>query len=145
MLALILPMVIPLYIFADYFVEMIFGRDYLEAAPILRITILYSLIIPFNRQFGTVMDGLKKPKLNFYLLVLTAVINIVLNYFGLFYFGLMGSAYGTLVSYCFVFILNQIILYRTFKINAINCVASIIDWYTMGWNFFSLRVVRAWR
>jgi O-antigen/teichoic acid export membrane protein len=144
MLAIIIPIAIPFYVFAEFFVSLIFGAEYLEAADILRITIVYSIVIPFNRQFGTVMDGLKKPRLNFYLLVITAVINVVLNYFGLMYFGLIGSAYGTLLSFCIIFVLNQIILYRAFKINAFHTVATIFEWYLVGWNlvrqqFYKLR------
>jgi O-antigen/teichoic acid export membrane protein len=145
MLALTLPMALPLYFFSEFFIQLIFGREYIESATILQVTILYSLIIPFNRQFGTVMDGLKKPKLNFYLLVITAVINVVLNYIGLTYYGLIGSAYGTLISYGIVFTLNQIILYKAFKINTFKAITSIFEWYGMGWVFLNQRLVKAWQ
>ena len=145
MLALILPMVLPLYFFSEFFIVITFGKDYLEAADILKVTILSALIIPFNRQFGTVMDGLKKPQINFYFLVVAAVANVILNYFGLIYYGLIGCAYGTLISYCLLFTLNQIILYRNYKINAFASIGSVFDWYRKGWDFFFTRLLRAWR
>jgi lipopolysaccharide exporter len=141
-LAMMLPGIIPLYIFSDFIIETIFGKNYMDAAPILRVTIFFTLIIPFNRQFGTVMDALKRPKINFYLLVMMAVINVILNYFLLKSFGgPIGAAYGTLLSYIIIFILNQIILYRMYGINTYKVFPAIIDWYRTGWLFFRNRGV----
>jgi lipopolysaccharide exporter len=135
-LAMMLPGVIPLYLFSDQIIEMIFGRNYMEAAPILRVTIFFTLIIPFNRQFGTVMDALKKPKVNFYLLVIMAAINVVFNYFFLDYFGgPIGAAYGTLLSYIIIFIVNQVILYRLYGINTYKVFPAVLMWYKTAWHF----------
>jgi lipopolysaccharide exporter len=141
-LALTLPMVLPLYIFAEFAILIIFGREYLEAASILRVTLFYTLIIPFNRQFGTVMDGIKKPKLNFYLLVLVALLNLVFNFYFLQAFGVIGSAFATLLSYSIVFVLNQIILYNMFGINTLHVFTAIFEWYKLGWNLFCRKVLR---
>jgi lipopolysaccharide exporter len=141
-LALTIPMVLPLYIFAELAITIIFGREYLEAASILRITLFYTLIIPFNRQFGTVMDGIKKPKINFYLLVLVAVLNVAFNFYLLQMFGVIGSAFATLLSYAAVFILNQIILYNMFRINTLDVFKGIIEWYKLAWTVFCRKVLR---
>jgi O-antigen/teichoic acid export membrane protein len=139
-LAAMLPMIVPLYIFAEEIIVLIFGPEYIESAMILRVTIFYTLIIPFNRQFGTVMDALKNPKINFYLLVMVATLNIIFNYIFLNMFGLIGSAYGTLLSYCIVFILNQIILYRMYNINTWKVFEGIVDWYRVGWSIISTKL-----
>jgi O-antigen/teichoic acid export membrane protein len=141
-LALMVPMILPIYFLSDLLVETIFGKDYMEAAPILRVTIFYTLIIPFNRQFGTVMDGLKTPKLNFYLLVMAAVLNIIFNYIFLKAYGTIGSAYGTLISYIIVFIINQVILYYKFGVNTFKVFPSIFEWYGAGWDFFWRRITK---
>lgn len=141
-LALTLPIVLPLYIFAEFAIGIIFGPEYIESASILRVTLFYTLIIPFNRQFGTVMDGTKRPKINFYLLVLVAVLNIVFNFVFLYQFGVIGSAFATLLSYTIVFILNQIILYNIFGINTLHVFTGIADWYRMGWNLFRTKVLK---
>jgi lipopolysaccharide exporter len=140
-LACMVPMILPLYIYAEEIITVIFGNDYIDSAPILRVTIFYTLIIPFNRQFGTVMDSLKNPKINFYLLVMVAVLNVIFNYIFLQMFGLIGSAYGTLLSYCIVFVLNQIILYRMYQINTLKVFEGIISWYRVGWNMFRARIL----
>jgi O-antigen/teichoic acid export membrane protein len=141
-LASMIPMVVPLYFFSETVITLVFGAEYLSSAPILRVTIFYCLIIPFNRQFGMLMDGLKHPKINFYLLVLVAVLNVIFNYFFLQWFGIIGSAYGTLLSYIIVFILNQIILYRMYRINTLKVFEGIPDWYKLGWEIFRKRIVK---
>ncbi len=141
-LAAMIPMVIPIFFFAELIVTIIFGPEYLEAANILRVTIFYSLIIPFNRQFGTLMDGLKQAKLNFQQLLFAAILNVILNFFFLSWFGLIGSAYATLLSYIVVFIMNQIILYRKYQINTLKVIEGITDWYRIGWDIFRKRLVK---
>ncbi len=141
-LAIMIPMVVILYVFAPQLITFIFGKDYLDSVPILRVTIFYTMIIPFNRQFGTLMDGLKRPKINFYLLVMVAVLNVVFNFIFLSTFGLIGSAYGTLLSYCIVFVLNQVILYRLYKINTLKVIEGIPEWYKVGWDIFRKRIVK---
>jgi lipopolysaccharide exporter len=141
-LALTIPMVLPFYIFPELAITLIFGPNYADSADILRVTLFYTMIIPFNRQFGTVMDGIKKPKLNFYLLVLVAVLNVIFNLIFLKQFGLIGSAYATLLSYCVVFLLNQIILYRMFGINTFSVFTGIIEWYKVGWDIFRKKVLK---
>lgn len=140
-LAAMLPVTAGLYVFAEEVVTMVFGEPYLDAAPILRVTLFYTLIIPFNRQFGTVMDSLKNPKINFYLLVMAAALNIIFNYFFLMAYGVIGSAYGTLLSYCIVFLFNQVILYRMYGINTWRVVEAIPEWYRLGWETVKKRIV----
>jgi lipopolysaccharide exporter len=141
-LALTLPMVLVLYVFAELAITLIFGNEYVEAASILRVTLFYTLIIPFNRQFGTVMDGTKRPKINFYLLVLVAVLNVAFNFILLYQFGVIGSAFATLISYTTVFVLNQVILYRIFGINTLHVFTEIVEWYKTGWKALRKRVLK---
>lgn len=129
-LAVMIPIVIPLYFFSDWIVLTIFGSAYMEASPILKVTIFYTLIIPFNRQFGTVMDAIKTPKINFYLLLVMMVINVGFNYLLIDYYGVIGAAYGTLFSFLIIFIVNQLILYKRFRINVFLIPKQILLWYS---------------
>lgn len=141
-LATMVPIVVVLYIFAEDVIRLIFGAPYLDAAPILRVTLFYTLIVPFNRQFGTIMDSLRNPKINFYLLVMVAVLNVVFNYIFLQMFGLIGSAYGTLLSYCIVFLLNQVILHRMYGINTWRVLEAVPEWYRVGWDVVKKRIAK---
>jgi lipopolysaccharide exporter len=133
-LAMMIPFMIPLYFFSDFIIRIIFTSSYMEAAPILRVTLFFTLIIPFNRQFGTVMDALKRPKINFYLLVMMGVLNVIFNYFFLKSYGPIGAAYGTLVSYIIIFILNQVILFKIYGIDTWKVFPAIFHWYKTMWN-----------
>ena len=140
-LAMMLPVLIPLYIFSEAVVRLIFTSEYMEAAPILRVTIFFTLLIPFNRQFGTLMDGMKKPAINFYLLIAMGILNIVMNYFFIRAYGAIGAAYGTLLAYSVTFIANQTILYRVYDIGVFQIFPSIIKWYRTGWELFRKNVL----
>lgn len=141
-LAVMLPMVIPMYAFAEFIIVTIFGDPYRAAIPVLQVTVFYTLIIPFNRQFGTIMDALKMPKLNFYLLLAVGVLNIVFNYFFITAWGIVGAAYGTVSAYCLVFVLNQVILYYKFKISLLKIPGAVGEWYVAGWKMFISKVMK---
>jgi len=141
-MAMMLPGIIPLYLLSDVVIRMVFSSAYMDAAPILRVTIFFTLFIPFNRQFGTVMDALKRPRINFYLLVMMGVLNVIFNYFFLRAYGPIGAAYGTLLSYIIIFILNQAILFKLYQINTFKVFPAILDWYKTGWNMVRSKILK---
>ncbi len=126
-LTLILPFLAVIFIFAEYIIVWMATEDFLESVPILRVTILFGLFIPFAVQFGTAMDSMGKPKLNFRLTVTMAGLNLTLNYFCIKTFGVIGAAYGTLLAWFIVFIIGQIILYRTLDVRFYNAFIRIPD------------------
>lgn len=134
-LAVMLPVVLPVYFMADFIIRVIFGAQYMEAVPILQVTIFYTILVPFSRQFGTIMDALHMPKLNFYLSLIMAILNVILNYFLLRSFGVIGAAYGTVISFSVIFLVNQVILYQKFKINTWMVFVELVRWYTVGWSY----------
>jgi len=142
-LAMMLPVVIPLYVFSDFIIKLIFTSAYLEASPILRVTLFFTLLIPFNRQFGTLMDALKRPKINFYLLVMMGVLNVVMNFLFIRAYGTIGAAYGTLLAYVVIFILNQVILFRMFDISTLKVIPAIWDWYRTGFTMVKKRIFKS--
>jgi lipopolysaccharide exporter len=79
--------------------------------------------------------------LNFLQLVFAALLNVALNFVFLGWFGLIGSAYATLLSYLVVFVMNQVILYRKYQINTLKVFEGITEWYKLGWQIFRKKVV----
>lgn len=106
------PVVVFVIVLADPIVEFIAGPGFEETVPILQITMLYGLIIPFNRFLGITLDAIGKAKVNFLFVLRNAVINIISNYFFIRHFGTIGAAYGTLTTYVLVLIMNQIYLHK---------------------------------
>lgn len=127
-----LPVVLFSILFAKTIIFIVAGSEYSESADILRITILFGLFTPFSRQFGTAMDSSGRPHINFYVLVVSVVLNIVANYIGINSLGLIGAAFGTLISYGIVGIISYLLMYKIFKVSFFNVLISMFDFYKLG-------------
>ncbi|MEO0473474.1 MAG: flippase [Bacteroidota bacterium] len=120
LLAMIVPMIILVLIFPTEVLWFVAGDKYLDAAPVLRVTMLFGLFVPFARQFGTMMDAMGHPRVNFMLVMISAVCNLVFNFvfIKVWDMGVMGAAYATLLTFSILFVVNQIILYRKLNVKA---------------------------
>ena len=128
-LAILLPGVLFLYLFADWVIWLIAGTKYVDSIPLLKVTLLYCLLIPYGRQFGTILDSMGRTRLTFLIVVGTAVLNLGLNYFFIDHFGVMGAAYATLCSNIVGFAVAQTILSREIGVSVWNTLI-----YT--WKFY---------
>lgn len=116
LVVMLLPLVIGVIIFSDLIVEIIAGPDYAEAGVILNITMLYGLIIPFNKQLGILLDAVGKAKTNMFFVARNAIINCVLNALMIPVWGIEGAAYATLFTMLIVLLINQVYLKKTFDV-----------------------------
>lgn len=124
-----LPIVIVTFLFADVIIYIVAGPNYAQSAEVLRITILFGLFTPFSRQFGTAMDSSGRPHLNFLVLCISVIINVICNYIGIMKYGMIGAAYGTLMSYLITGIICYVFMVRIFKIRFLNVFVFMIDFY----------------
>jgi lipopolysaccharide exporter len=129
MLALIIPAALIIILFPETIITIIAGKKYLDAVPILRLTILFSLILPFGMQFGTTFDAIGKPKINFYMVLFSTLLNAVLNYFFIGIWGIYGSVYATLITISIGFVITQILMYRELGVNTLMPFWYIKDFY----------------
>jgi lipopolysaccharide exporter len=129
LLAIILPLVLGIIIFADVIIFIIGGEKYANSAPILRMTIFYGVFMAYAVQFGTILDSIGKPKLNFYITTLGAVINLACNYFFIKTYGLYGAVAGSLIAMTIMFIVMQVILRKLLKVNTLNAFTYMIQFY----------------
>jgi lipopolysaccharide exporter len=96
-MALVVPVSLFILIFPKFVILIIAGRQYFEAALILQITIVANLIRPLGYHFGSTLDAIGKPKINFYAGAALMTVSLVCTYIGLKYFGGRGAAYGLIV------------------------------------------------
>lgn len=119
-LALAVPASLCIMMLPRLVLTLVAGKEYQEAAPILQVTIFYGLFLPFIKQFGTIMDSIGQPRINFLVIAFTALFNIgsciTLSHFT----GIMGAAYGSMLSYAVCLVITQTILIRKLKINPAN-------------------------
>lgn len=128
--AFMIPIVLFFILFADPVIYFVAGPGFEQTVPILQITMLYGLMIPFNRFLGITLDAIGKAKTNFLFVLRNALINIVSNYFFISYFGIIGAAYGTLTTYVLITIINQIYLHHFLGIKVRNVFKHLFESYT---------------
>ncbi|MBL7856246.1 MAG: oligosaccharide flippase family protein [Cyclobacteriaceae bacterium] len=127
--AIMFPMIILVILLADPIVRIIVGDGFSETVPILRVTMLYGLIIPFNRFLGIVLDATGNARTNFRFVLRNALINIVSNYIFIHQFGIIGAAYGTLTTYTIALIYNQVYLHKKFGVKISGVFEQVFMFY----------------
>jgi lipopolysaccharide exporter len=128
-LAILVPGLILLYFLSGYVVHFIAGDKFADSIPLLRITLFYSLFVPYGRQFGTILDSIGQTKLNFTIVLFTAILNLTLNYWFISNLGVMGAAYATLISTFIGFIIAQIIIKKKLNVNVLHTLIYAYRFY----------------
>ncbi len=140
MLSVILPFIIFIMCFPKFVIWIIAGEKYYDTIPILRITLSFGLFIPFLVQFGTVIDSIGKPRLNFLFTLLTALISFACAYFFVRYFGIYGAAFSTLLAYAISTGLGLYYLHIKLNINPLNAFKYIPFYYKFGYNLIKSKL-----
>lgn len=117
-----IPALLIILIFPDVILRFLAGSQFIEAAPILRIVAFFGFMLPFLKQFGTVIDGTGNPHINFRMMFFGFVINIgiILAFTNI--WGVTGTAVGMATTYFILFVISQIILYQKFGISIIGVI-----------------------
>ena len=129
-----IPVVIFVLLFPKTILLVIAGEQYVSASGILQVIILYGMFLPFIRQFGNIMDVTGRPKINFTVLLIFAIINIAMNILSIRIWGLPGAAYGTLFSYFLLFLTTYFVLFKTINVSFFNVVKYIFTLYADYFN-----------
>lgn len=139
-LAFMIPCVIGVLLLADWLIFITAGAAYAESANLLRITILFGLFLPYAVQFGTVLDSIGKPQVNFAYtlgsLLLTGLFNVLL----IPQMGVYGAAIGTLTAYAITFAFMQFYLYKTLNVNPLNPFLYMVRFYGRTFNFAKQKI-----
>jgi O-antigen/teichoic acid export membrane protein len=110
-------------------VFIIAGKGYEESAQLLKYTIFYGLLIPFQRKCSITLDAIGKPGLNFLILALGFFISVGFNVYFINHYGIFGAAYAMLLTFFIIFIGTQLWLYRNFKISIFGILAGVFRLY----------------
>jgi lipopolysaccharide exporter len=98
LLSLIIPIGLVVVLFPKLFILIIAGAKYLDAAPILQIYIVVSLIGTLQHQAGTTLYSIGKTRLCFFGNCFSLLVNFGATFFCLKFFGFYGAAFGALIS-----------------------------------------------
>jgi len=119
----------------ELIITLIAGDQYLDTIPLLRFVVLFSLFTPFLYQTGITLESVGKPKINFYFTVISFFLNFLLNALFISQFGIVGAAYGTLVTYFIVFCAGQVMLKKLVGVQTGNIFRNIIN-FCFCFSFF---------
>jgi lipopolysaccharide exporter len=138
-LAILVPGLIVLYFCSGFVVHFIAGAKYNDSIPLLKVTLLYCLLIPYGRQFGTILDSIGRTRLTFVIVLITASLNLGLNYFFIKRFGVIGAAYATLISNIVGFLIAQTILKKELNVNVLHTFIYAYRFYPEVYTKFILK------
>ncbi len=139
-LALMVPAALFILLFPGFVIWIVAGDKYSDTAAMLQVTILYTLFVPFARQFGSILDSMGLPKINFYFTGLSMLLNVISNYFFIKHFGMIGAAYGTLITYFISFIVMQIVITKRLNVNTFNTLRYMFEFYKSIFNTLIVRL-----
>jgi O-antigen/teichoic acid export membrane protein len=93
-----LPISVGLFVAADPIVRVVFGDQWLEVIPLLRVLAIYAWIYSLGYHVGGVYKAIGRPDIIFKLSILTLVIIIPALLIGAHYGGIIGVAFGHLTA-----------------------------------------------
>ncbi|MDP4131123.1 MAG: oligosaccharide flippase family protein [Bacteroidota bacterium] len=112
-ISILAPASLLIFCMPHLFIKLLAGSKYLAAVPILQTVILFSFLRPFSYQFGATMDAIGKPRINFWVNLLSMCLNYGCMYIGLRLTGWMGAAYGTVAAAILSFSIMCAVLNKT--------------------------------
>lgn len=115
-LALMVPIVLIVECTAGWIIQVVAGEGYEASVPLLRLTILFGLFVPYAVQFGTLIDSSGRPRVNFLFTLVSLLCTAVLDYLFISRWGVAGAAFGTLLAYVIMFVAMQTYLYKVYGV-----------------------------
>jgi lipopolysaccharide exporter len=135
-LSIVVPFSLFIFLFPKLIIFLLSGPEYYPAATVLQLTILFCLVRPLSYQYGSTLDAIGKPAINFWSNLLMLLINLGASYYFLSQFGGIGAAYATIVTYTLSFFIMYIVLRRQIGVELKNILRymmqSYSDIYTFG-------------
>lgn len=109
-------MVTILFVFADYFIMLIFGKDYSDSVNVFRILLInYVVTASAKILIGNIMVMLRKLKYNLFETITSSILNILADYFLIKRFSIEGAAIATLFVTVVVSCISLAYLYYLYK------------------------------
>ncbi len=131
-LGFILPVIFAILLMPEFVLRLTAGERYVDAADILRIMVLASLLAPFNIQLGSACEVMNKPQMAFYINLVSNILNVILNIIFIKYFGIIGAACAFGLTVAFIFLVGQIYLRRQIGIRFTRIFTRLIQFYSSG-------------
>ncbi|MBN2052425.1 flippase [Candidatus Woesearchaeota archaeon] len=126
--AVLLPLVTIMFIFSNTILRLLFGAAYASGATAMQVLLIGILFMGMFSLSSMVFAGIGKPMISTKILLLGGAINLILNFFLIPRWGMLGAAFNSLLAYFLVFILSVFKLRKLIKVKMpwLNWLKTII-------------------
>ncbi len=128
-LAIIVPALAFLLVFPSFAINIIAGGNYAESIPILQVTVLSCLLVPYGRQFGVILNSMGRTRLTFTKVAIKTLCNIGLNFWIIQKYGVLGAAFAPFIANIIGFIIGQTILHKVLGVRFLNTLSYFVQFY----------------
>ena len=127
------------YGLADDIIKLLFGEEYIDAAPLIKILSFGYVIFIAIGPMGALFNILGKNWLRMWIMLFCAIFNVSLNIYLIKKIGLSGAALSTSIGF---FLLNFIFLlclrlqvkdYHSSRINTLYTASTLFVLFILGW------------
>lgn len=115
-LLLYVPALAGLFLVAEPTIEVVFGSEYLGAAPVLQIFVFYALLQAVMKVTSDGLDYLGRAKQRAIIRTIASILNIVLNIILIIRYGVVGAAIATVISYLLYTVVNLYLIHLEFNL-----------------------------
>jgi len=134
--SIIIPIALIVPLVSGLFVKLLFGPEYWEIGPLLNIMAWIGVLTFYSLFNFVLLLAVKVVRFQIWLGAVTAIMNVVLNYFLIPNFGFYGSAVATLVVEC-VFVLVSFL----YIIKSVGNIFNFSIWWRIGATCLTLLLV----
>jgi O-antigen/teichoic acid export membrane protein len=107
---------VPVWIFSDQIIDLLFGKEFAKSGNILAILICSSVFASLGLASKNVLMAEDLQRYIFYRTIFALLINIVLNFWLIPIYGIEGAAFATVISQFFLAYLSDAIFQKTRKL-----------------------------
>ncbi|MFH1439837.1 MAG: flippase [Candidatus Woesearchaeota archaeon] len=108
----LLPIIFIFIAFSEEIITILFGVKYIDASSPLKILSIGMFLLSFSQINYATIAGIGKPKLNTYATIISAIVNLILNFILIPIYGIIGAATATSTSYLIMAIISNIYIRR---------------------------------
>ena len=128
-LAVIIPAVLFIFFFPKLIIYILAGEKYYGVVPILQLTVLFAVTRPLGYLFGSTLDSIGKPKINFWVGLAYMLISLFVNYICLYQFGGIGAAYASMMNAVIGMAIMIAVLKKYIHLELKNIFKYLVDVY----------------
>lgn len=118
------PIALGLIIAADPIVRVVFGNQWLEAIPVLRVLAVYAWVYSIGYHIGDVYKAIGRPDINLKLSILTVIVIVPSLLIGS-KFGLIGIGWGHLTAVLIRRIISLTLATRFVKVSIVDIIKEL--------------------